>query len=393
MNSRERFQTTAAFEPVDRTYLLPPWLWGATLERWRREGLPPDADLVEYFGTDRMDGAPVQMQGPYGPHLLPPLERAVLEEGNGYRVVRDEEGNTVKLFTDDPLRSMPKWIAYPMQDRRDWESVIKPRLDPAIPGRCPVGEALTAYAASVTDRETPLSVWCGSLYGWPRSLLGVERLSMLFFDDPALVHEMCDHLAEFVIQVLTPILEQVQFDCAYYWEDMGCKGGPLCSPAVYREFMLPRLKRITDLLDGHGVHTIIVDSDGNNDVLIPLWLEAGVTGLRPFEVAANSDPVATRRQYGKSLLIQGGIDKRALARGREAIDREVLSKVPWLCLHGGYFPQVDHLVPPDVSLEDYTHYAKLLCAVAEDPERHLHEARRRGFWREASWLKVSSVVR
>ena len=59
--------------------------------------------------------------------------------------------------------------------------------------------------------------------------------------------------------------------------------------------------------------------------------------------------------------------------GKEEIDREVLSKVPWLCLQGGFFPQVDHLVPPDVSFENYLHYARLLRAVVEDPERHLAE--------------------
>lgn len=380
MNARERFLATAGFEPVDRAYLLEPWLWEATLERWREEGLPPKVDLAGHFGTDRMLGAPVQMQGRYGPHLVPPLERLVLEETAGHRIVRDEEGNTVKLFSDDPLRSMPEWIAYPMTGREDWENLIKPRLDSEAPGRCPAGEALLTYAASVTDREAPLSLWCGSLYGWPRSFLGVERLSMMFYDDPGLVHEMCEHIGDFVIQTLTPLLEQIRFDCAYYWEDMGCNTGPLCSPSVYRQFMLPHLKRITATLHAYGVHNIVVDSDGNNDALIPLWLEAGVTGLRPFEVAAKSDPVTARRRYGHSLIIQGGIDKRALARGKDAIDCEVLSKVPWLCLQGGYFPQVDHLVPPDVSLEHYTYYSQLLRAAVEDPERHLHKARRRGFW-------------
>jgi len=128
------------------------------------------------------------------------------------------------------------------------------------------------------------------------------------------------------------------------------------------------------------VNNIIVDSDGNNDVLIPVWLECGVNGLRPFEIAAGCDPVKMRRMYGRDLIIQGGIDKRALARSKEDIDREVLSKVPWLCMQGGFFPQVDHLTPPDVSLENYAYYSKLMRSVAEDPERHLHEAKKRGFW-------------
>jgi uroporphyrinogen decarboxylase len=143
---------------------------------------------------------------------------------------------------------------------------------------------------------------------------------------------------------------------------------------MYREFMLEPLKRVVRVLRSHGVDTIIVDSDGNNDVLIPLWLEAGVNGLRPFEVAAGCDPLRTRREYGKDLIIQGGIDKRALAGTPEDITREILRQVPWLCLRGGYFPQVDHLVPPDVSLSNYTHYSRVLRAAVQDPERALAQA-------------------
>jgi len=380
VNERERFLATAGFRPVDRAFLLGPWAWQSTVRRWEAEGLPAGADLAEYFHTDREQCAPVQMQGPYGPHLHPVLERTILSETEEYQVVRDEEGNTLKLFASDPMQCMPHWIEYPMKGRRDWEAIIKPRLDAAIPGRMPHGSALKEYAEGVRDRDYPLGVWCGSFYGWPRSFMGVERISIMFYDDPALIHEMCEHIADFAIKLLKPLLEQVELDFAFIWEDMAGKAGPLCSPKTYREFMLSPLKRVADFLHGHGIDHITVDSDGNNDVLIPLWLEAGVTGLRPFEVAAGCDAVAIRRRYGRSLVIEGAIDKRALAKGRDDIDREVLSKVPWLCLEGGYFPQVDHLVPPDVSLENYMHYSSLLRAVVEDPERYLHQARRRGYW-------------
>ncbi len=344
--------------------------------------MPADARLWQHFGTDAEAGAPVAMQGPYGPHLLPPLERKVLDETSDHIVVRDAEGNTVRLFKDDPQQSMPEWLAYPMKGRADWETMIKPRLSVRIPGRCLQGKELTSYADSGRQRDHPLGLWAGSFYGWPRSLLGVETISVLLYDEPALIHEMCEHIADFVVEAITPILEKVSFDFAYIWEDMAGKGGPLCSPAMYREFCFAPLKRVTDLLHKHGIHIIIVDSDGNNDVLIPLWLEAGVTGLRPFEIAAGCDPVAIRRQYGKSLVIQGGIDKRALAKDKDTIECEVLSKAPWLCLQGGHFPQVDHLVPPDVSLENYRHYAALIRAVVKDPERYLDVARRKGYWQD-----------
>jgi len=382
MTPRQRFLATAHFEPVDHTFLLQPWLWPETLRRWQSEGLPAGAALPDHFGTDQEECVPLAMQGPYGPHLHPPLERQVLEETERHVVVRDEEGNTVRLLRDDPLQCMPEWLEYPVRTRDDWERIARPRLDASVPGRRPEGPVWQRYLAEVRNRQGPLGIWCGSFYGWPRSLLGLERLSVLLYDDPLLVHEMCEHIADFVVGLVEPMLRDIAVDFAFIWEDMGAKTGPLCSPDMYRRFMLPPLRRVADMLHAHGVDTIIVDSDGNNDVLVPLWLEAGVNGLRPFEIAANSDPVATRKRYGTSLVIQGGLDKRALAGSREDIDREVLSKVPWLCLRGGYFPQVDHLVPPDVPLASYRHYSDLLRRVAEDPERALHEARRRDFWRD-----------
>jgi uroporphyrinogen decarboxylase len=65
--------------------------------------------------------------------------------------------------------------------------------------------------------------------------------------------------------------------------------------------------------------------------------------------------VAVRRKYGKNLTIIGGIDKRALSKGKEDIDRE-LARVRPLLEEGGYFPTIDHYVPPDVSLENYLYY-------------------------------------
>ena len=65
--------------------------------------------------------------------------------------------------------------------------------------------------------------------------------------------------------------------------------------------------------------------------------------------------VEVRKSFPE-LQITGGIDKRALIQGKEAIDKELESKISFILKHGGYIPHVDHNIPPDVSWNDFIYY-------------------------------------
>jgi hypothetical protein len=375
MNARERYHQTMEFGQPDRAFLLHPWLWTSTVERWHNEGLPADTQVDAYFDTDRYEVAPIVVG------LLPSIRREVLKEEGETRLVRRAgEGQIIREFVDRPDMNMPQWLDYPLKTREDWEREFKPRLDPTSPGRYPLW--WEEYVRRVEDRDYPLGISAGSYFGWVRNWMGLERLAYMLYDDPALVHDIVDHIATCVCETIERALGEIHFDFALIWEDMAGKGHPLCSPRSFREFQVPAYRRVTDLLHRHDVNVILVDSDGLNDPIIPCWLEAGVTGLYPLEVAAGEDAVALRRHYGKNLMMYGNIDKRVLAQDRDAIDAEVLSKVPWLLLQGGYTPWIDHLVPPDVPFENFSYYSGLIRQIAADPERALADARRRGYWQD-----------
>ena len=118
-----------------------------------------------------------------------------------------------------------------------------------------------------------------------------------------------------------------------------------------------------EFFKGHGVRYVCVDTDGNPEVLIPMMLDAGVDSLWPLERPADQDPLRLRRKYGRYLRLWGGVDKRVLAQGPEAIDAHLRTFYP-LIEEGGFIPTVDHTVPPDVSWPNFQHYmrskAKLL---------------------------------
>jgi uroporphyrinogen decarboxylase len=112
------------------------------------------------------------------------------------------------------------------------------------------------------------------------------------------------------------------------------------------------------------VDAIFVDTDGNCWKLIAPFLEAGVTGLFPFEVNSGMDVVEVRKAFPQ-LLIQGGLDKLKIAQGKEAVAAELDAKLPAMLQAGGYIPFMDHLVPPEVSWENFCYYRERLNDMIE----------------------------
>jgi uroporphyrinogen-III decarboxylase len=185
--------------------------------------------------------------------------------------------------------------------------------------------------------------------------MGTEALSYGWYDQPALMHEMMEFIADFTITVSRPILEHIAPDYIFINEDMAAKGGPLLSPKTYKKFIYPHMRRLVEFFKANGVRYVLVDTDGNSEPLIPLLLEAGVDGIWPLERASDMDPIEIRKKYGKSLRLWGGVDKRELSKDKQSIDDHLETLLP-LIEEGGFIPTVDHTVPPDVSLENFIYY-------------------------------------
>jgi hypothetical protein len=108
-----------------------------------------------------------------------------------------------------------------------------------------------------------------------------------------------------------------------------------------------------------------VDSDGDVTTLVPLFLSAGANAMLPFEVQVGMDVRTFRKRYGKALAIIGGLDKRVLAQGRAAIDRELCDRMLTMLRSGGYIPCLDHTVPLDVNLRDFQYFVQRAREFAE----------------------------
>lgn len=356
MNDRERFLNVMNYKPVDHgVYGAGVAAWPETLERWKTEGYDPAVEPL--FKTDHW--------GIIGHWFFPnpPFEHKVIEEDDRTILYINHEGILMRERKDNPYSSMPQFVKFPVESREEFRRFYKERMQPDLAAR--VGQDYVQKLAAYRDRDFPLVVisdrW-GGFFGGLRGMVGVERLCTLFYDDPAFVEEMMEAVADFIIAMMGQVLDHTDIDVYGFWEDMAYKTGPLIGPDMLRKYALPRYKRVVEFVRSRGVEFISLDSDGDISSLIPIWLDAGINILYPFEVQCGMDVVQVRKQYGRDLRIWYGIDKRALARGPEAIDAE-LERVRPLIEEGGYIAGPDHSMPPDVPFANYVYYMNALRKV------------------------------
>lgn len=360
MTSRERLHSCLEFGDPDRILYFSMRAPIPTVERWEDEGLPRGADLSEYFGLDTMLTSFWKMDVNLGP--APNDGKTIIEETEEYVIERDVLGAVVKMHKARKDYGGQHYMDFPVKDIATFRR-IKRFFEPSLEDRYPRDWERSVEAWS--NRDYPLFLSIPGPFSFIRELMGMEGLCVATYEQPALIEEMVETLTDFVTVVIEKALRDVEIDILLFGgEDMAYKNGSIIAPASVRRFMFDSYRRITECVVKGGARQIMLDSDGNVNELIPIWLDAGITSLLPLEAAAGMDPVELRRRYPRLGMV-GGIDKRVLSHGKEAIETEVMSKVPPLLETGGYIPSVDHILSPDIPLEGFLYYTELIRTVAE----------------------------
>jgi hypothetical protein len=352
LNGRERFLRYMRFEPVDRVPLMEVGIWDETFDRWHHEGLPKWVThlrhLEDYLGLDRsfnVNWLPIRES------IYPHFEPRVLEETETERVMVDGLGVTFRERKYH--RTIPQYLRFPVQDEADYDALL-PRLDGKHPDRYP--DDFDEDLHWRYERGEIIGISFESFFGFPRTLMGLEGWCMATHDQPRLVERIIRDRVQFAKDLFPRLLATGRLDFVQVWEDMAYKTGPLVSPKFVRRVMQPAYEELAAFFKDHGVRLLMVDCDGRVNSLLPIFLEAGIHGTHPCEIAAGADPLVLRRENPTAALM-GGMDKRRIAAGPEEIDAE-LRRVAPLLREGAFIPMLDHFVPPDVSFETYCYYVE-----------------------------------
>jgi len=342
----------------------------------------PEDDLLDRFGADVLDLGRVFLTEPEERRpwrLLDGTEAWVARffapepDGAGGWRFRGDEGRVIGVMpAGQPYITQVSWpLAEGITDQAlaDLPHHMRqvtwgcPRLAGA-PWHRPMEGAWLAEVArraaqlrADSDRALMLG-FGGNLLEWAQFLRGTAQFYLDLAGDPRAAHRLLDRLTELHLEGLRRMLPALgpHIDLIRMGDDLGTQAGPQISPAMYREFFLPRHRAIYAEVKRHCDAFVFLHSCGGIYELLPMLIEAGVEAINPVQTSArNMEPERLKREFGRDLCFWGGgcETQSTLIHGSPAQVRdEVRRRIEVFGPGGGFvFAQV-HNILPDVPPEN-----------------------------------------
>lgn len=337
-----------------------------SLDRWIEQGHlkagVTQEELAEIFGFDEDGRYSLGNIGWCEAAFSPEFDEVILRCEGDYEIVQDFAGRAVKCFKGRRSGFMPEYVDHPVKDMKSFVEKCLWRMNPNDDARKEsiMVSGQKAQAAQKAGKHITANIVGGYMY--LRSLIGPLELLYAFYDDPKLIHACMRAWFELADAITAEHQRYVSLDEIFLAEDICYNHGLLISKDMVRAFLFPYYTQLIENAKRRQAHDprrihIQIDTDGFSDQAIDLYREIGMNYLSPFEVAAGCDVVRAAKEY-PDLLISGGIDKRILATGKNAIDREIDRILPFMKARGGYYPTCDHGVPEEVAFDNYMHYRR-----------------------------------
>lgn len=192
--------------------------------------------------------------------------------------------------------------------------------------------------------------------------MGIERFSLMLYDDPAFVEAAIDLFSEWTGAAVEQA-EDLGFDIIVASDDLAGKQGPLFAPAVIRNLFLPHYRKVM----ARTSLPWIIHSDGNIAPVLDDILSLGVKGIANIEPGP-MDIDKLKKDVGERVCLMGNIDLHyTLTRGTPEETRvEVRERIQNVGPGGGYILAsanglTAYCKPENVramarALTDYGHY-------------------------------------
>ncbi|HAX98562.1 MAG TPA: uroporphyrinogen-III decarboxylase [Candidatus Atribacteria bacterium] len=208
-----------------------------------------------------------------------------------------------------------------------------------------------------TDYALVGDVYSGCVMEFIWFQTGLVRFLTDMVLDPEFIKKIIERSLKIQLKIIDNFLKEVgeYLQVLVINGDLGTQQGPLLSPKLYREFLMPYEKSIVQFVKERTKAKIFRHTCGSIYKLIPDILQTGIDVLNPIQVSAeNMDPVQLKREFGSQLSFWGGVDsQKILSQGNtDDVTEEVKKRISQLSSGGGYILGSVHNIQPDVKPEN-----------------------------------------
>ena len=330
MNSRERVIAALERMEPDRVPLLE---WG--IDPKVMEAIHPGLGFLDFMEKIDLDAA--------GTNFSYDLKTSAQVLDPERRIIRDKWG-VVRGFTTE-LIAFP--LEGPIKSEADLKSYTPP--DPQAEG------ALGILPEVIARFQGKKAVFWNARDGFvnPANLRGMENLLLDYVENPRLAHEVTELCAEYEIALARRAI-QAGADFVMLGDDYAYKTGPLMSPAHFREFIFPVLKRAVKAIHEAGGY-VVKHTDGNIWPILDLIVESGVDAINPLEPVAGMEIGEVKSKYGHKVAIIGNIDCGDLLCRRpvEAVEQAVKECIRKASPGGGHILSSSNTIHSSVRPENF----------------------------------------
>jgi len=209
----------------------------------------------------------------------------------------------------------------------DWSKLdefIEKLPDPA---QDPAFEELALRAKAVREKDLYMLVgWWGLFFETPWGLRGMENLMVDYYENPDKIHRLHSALCDLYIKSIRKAAEVMKPDGFWTSDDLGHQTQAMMRAETFDEFLKPYYIRIGNELKKHTMHWWL-HSCGNNSVLLPSLVEAGVRMFHPVQ-KHTMDEKSVAKQFGDKLGFLAGFDVQHTLR--EGTPDQVRAEVRFL---------------------------------------------------------------
>ncbi|MHC4123627.1 MAG: uroporphyrinogen decarboxylase family protein [Planctomycetota bacterium] len=217
------------------------------------------------------------------------------------------------------------------------------------------------------DNKTVVNFHHRVTFMWSVYLMGMDDLLMAMALKPDFAHRLFKKVADINIRILQRAA-RAGADTILVADDYCANKGPLMSPEMFREFILPHLKRAVDVVHAEGAKCI-KHCDGYVWPILEDMINAGIDCINPLEPVANMDMAEVKEKYGDRICMMGNIDCSELLchASTTEVEEAVRECIRKGAKGGGLIVSSSNSIHSGVKLENYTAMIKAVHKYGKYP--------------------------